>query len=376
MNSRLIPRSRVRPRRAGLTLIEIVIVVIVIGILAAILLPAIGSVRESAHRITCMNQMRQLGLGLQNYESRHSRFPPAKTTEKNRESIEPLQPDGADKCPEGWEKKDGRCVPKDWEYDADSGVCCPEDGEYDEEEEVCKVPWIHNALMFILPYLELDYISDKIDMTKSWNKGANEDIAKQHVYLFLCPSAPYRDPANNYDATDYTVAYKIDPGTLYNDLKAIGYGVDMGSPQYTDAVKDREKSALEQGLLGEDTFNTHSQISDGLGNTFMMVERAGHPYMYEDGKYTKVYKNNMRWAGSRAAFSIDEMHYDPTEGEGMETGWKIMNRKNSQEIYSFHPGGAVFLYGDGAARFESESMDPVTFANLFTRDGGEVEFRE
>ena len=53
-----------------------------------------------------------------------------------------------------------------------------------------------------------------------------------------------------------------------------------------------------------------------------------------------------------------------------------MNRKNSQEIYSFHPGGAVFLYGDGAARFESESMNPVTFANLFTRDGGEVEFRE
>lgn len=362
MNSPSNHSSSAHPRRTGLTLIEIIIVVIVIGILAAILLPAIGSVRESAQRTTCTSQMRQLGLGLQNYESRHSRFPPAKTTEKNRESIEPLQPDDAGECPEGWEKKDGRCVPKDWEYDAEFGVCCPEDGEYDEEEEVCKVPWIHNALMFILPYLELDYISDKIDMTKSWNKGANEDIAKQHVYLFLCPSAPYRDPANNYDATDYTVAYKIDSGTLYGDLQALGYG--------------GESSALERGFLGEDTFNTHSDISDGLGNTFMMVERAGHPYMYKDGKYSHVYKNNMRWAGSRAAFSINEMYYDPTGSEEGQKGWKIMNRKNSQEIYSFHPGGAVFLYGDGAVQFESESMDPVTFANLFTRDGGEVEFRE
>jgi prepilin-type N-terminal cleavage/methylation domain-containing protein len=306
MNSPSIYGSSVRPRRPGLTLIEITIVVIVIGVLAAILLPAIGSVRESGRRTTCMNQMRQLGLGLQKY---------------------------------------GR----------------------------------HNALMFILPYLELDYISDKIDLTKNWNEGANEDIAKQHVYLFLCPSAPYRDPADDHDATDYTVAYKIDEGLLYNDLKGIGYGVDLAAIEdedERDTIEDNERAALEQGLLGVDTFNTHSQISDGLGNTFMMVERAGLPYKYQDGKHVGSYTSRMRWAPYTTPFSITDMYYNPTEGGGMETGWKIMNRKNSQEIYSFHPGGAVFLYGDGAAKFESESMSPVTFANLFTRDGGEVEFRD
>ena len=325
MNSPSIYGSSVRPRRPGLTLIEITIVVIVIGVLAAILLPAIGSVRESGRRTTCMNQMRQLGLGLQNYESRHSRFPPAKTTSSH--------------------EKYGR----------------------------------HNALMFILPYLELDYISDKIDLTKNWNEGANEDIAKQHVYLFLCPSAPYRDPADDHDATDYTVAYKIDEGLLYNDLKGIGYGVDLAAIEdedERDTIEDNERAALEQGLLGVDTFNTHSQISDGLGNTFMMVERAGLPYKYQDGKHVGSYTSRMRWAPYTTPFSITDMYYNPTEGGGMETGWKIMNRKNSQEIYSFHPGGAVFLYGDGAAKFESESMSPVTFANLFTRDGGEVEFRD
>ncbi len=326
MNSPSIYGSSVRPRRPGLTLIEITIVVIVIGILAAILLPAIGTVREGARRTNCVNQMRQLGLGFQNYENRHSRFPPAKTTTSH--------------------EKYGR----------------------------------HNALMFILPYLELDYISDKIDLTKNWNEGANEDIAKQHVYLFLCPSAPYRDPANNYDATDYTVAYKIDEGLLYDDLKGIGYGVDLAAIEDEDernATEDNERAALERGLLGVDTSTTHSEISDGIGNTFMMVERAGLPYLYKDGKQQPTnYTSRMRWAPYTTPFSITDMYYDPTGSEEGQKGWKIMNRKNSQEIYSFHPGGAVFLYGDGAVQFESESMDPVTFANLFTRDGGEIVFRE
>ena len=165
MNSPSNHSSSARPRRTGLTLIEIVIVVIVIGILAAILLPAIGSVREGARRTTCMNQMRQLGLGLQNYESRHSRFPPAKTTEKNRESIEPLQPDDAGECPEGWEKRMVAACLRTGNTMPNSVFAALIHGEYDEDEGVCKKKWIQNALMYILPYLELDYISDKIDMT-------------------------------------------------------------------------------------------------------------------------------------------------------------------------------------------------------------------
>ena len=55
---------------------------------------------------------------------------------------------------------------------------------------------------------------------------------------------------------------------------------------------------------------------------------------------------------------------------------KLINHTNIGEVYSFHPGGAMVLYGDGAVKFESEDMPVNVFVNRFTRNGGEVEYRE
>ena len=101
----------------------------------------------------------------------------------------------------------------------------------------------------------------------------------------------------------------------------------------------------------------------------MLVERAGLPYIYEDGKYIERDAGNENWAGYETPFPISQI-------ASFGNGWKFMNVKNNQEIYSFHPEGAVFLYGDGGVKFESENMSFLTFANLFTADGGEIEFRE
>ena len=314
----------VRSQSTGFTLIELLIVIAVIGILLAILLPAIGGLREDARQATCVNNMRQLGLAIRNFEAQQKKLPPARTYKHDKYGN-------------------------------------------------------HNVLMFILPYMELDYISDNIDLIEDWNAGdvddpnSNEFIAKQCVHSFICPSAPYRDPGNEDDVSDYTAAYKIDNGTLHTQLKNLGYGGG--------------KAALEKGGLAYNDLIPISAIRDGLENTIMLVERAGLPWEYVDHKRVGDLDSNKRWASQSTPFVIDHLYWDPKPEnltqkqkksgalEAQDFGWKVMNRKNSQEIYSFHPEGATLLYGDGTAKFVGEDLDPVVFANLFTRDGGEVEFR-
>ena len=69
----------VRSRIPGFTLIELLVVIAVIGILLAMLMPAVGSLREGARQAACVNNMRQLGLAIRNFESVQKKLPPART---------------------------------------------------------------------------------------------------------------------------------------------------------------------------------------------------------------------------------------------------------------------------------------------------------
>jgi prepilin-type N-terminal cleavage/methylation domain-containing protein/prepilin-type processing-associated H-X9-DG protein len=128
----LVPKSN----RQGFTLVELLVVIAIIGILVAILLPAVQAARESSRRTTCLNNLRQIGVGLHHYHDSHKTFPPG--------GIEPR-------------------------------------------------PWNRNGRQlawsaFLLPYLEQVQVYEKIDFGKAYDHEDNAIAAAAVLTVYLCPS--------------------------------------------------------------------------------------------------------------------------------------------------------------------------------------------
>lgn len=123
--------------RRALTLVELLVVVAVIGVLIALLLPAIQKVREAANRAACLNHLKQLGLALHAYHDANGSFPPGVTADTS-------------------DLRDGK----------------------------------HSGLVFVLPYLEQQPLYQRYDFSAAWRAPANLPVAQTRVALFLCPAGP------------------------------------------------------------------------------------------------------------------------------------------------------------------------------------------
>ena len=120
----------------GFTLVELLVVIAIIGILIAMLLPAVQSVRESARRVQCMNNIRQLSLAALNYESGHMHFP--------------------------------------------SGVL-------DDDDDLTDA--LRNGWVDLLPFFEQGNIYQQYDLDSDWKTGVNAELAKEELSIFRCPSS-------------------------------------------------------------------------------------------------------------------------------------------------------------------------------------------
>ncbi|NOY43483.1 MAG: DUF1559 domain-containing protein [Planctomycetes bacterium] len=329
----------------GFTLVELLVVIAIIGVLVALLLPAIQAAREAARRSQCVNNMRQIGLGQQNFYSAQQTFPAGTTVVVGSGT--------------------------------DIGV-------------------FQNALVDTLPYLEQANVQDLYNFSVQWpDQGAV--VTATPIPVFDCPSSqednPKVDPilgglvANStYGTTDYALS----KGRTNQICVATGF--QGGGPSTLIADVDR-------GLFGYNWGSEVRQITDGTSNTFAMGESAtstnwpvcqglgcAEPVDTQEGIATAW----IGWIISTPNFSgvpglivtniycstVEPINkYPVTETKLSIAEVFVCNLVGSTTVSNFHsdhPGGCNFLYADGSVHYLNDSLDLITYQALSTIRGEEV----
>jgi prepilin-type N-terminal cleavage/methylation domain-containing protein/prepilin-type processing-associated H-X9-DG protein len=180
--------------RRAFTLIELLVVIAIIGILIALLLPAVQKVREAANRSRCMSNLRQLGIALMNYENTHGAFPPSRTS----------------------------------------------------------IPAKRSWTVVGLPYIEEDNVKNLYKMDKAWNHPDNYSIITSNVRLFSCPSVP----PGRFNPLDPNPALGIGDYGSVNEVKPDFYEENGFSPP-TDrnGILEKDK-ACRIAQITDGTSNT------------------------------------------------------------------------------------------------------------------------
>lgn len=334
-------------RRSGLTLIEILVVIAIIGLLMAILVPAVQYVRESARKQTCQNHLKQQALAIHNFESSHGEMP---------------------------KLFNGTFLKK------------PEHHLHEFH--------FHSWRTAILPELDQAPLHARIDFALPATDPSNQANLNTTLAVFLCPSVS--NPTENVPdlmaypgdtipplpeelstagsaaPSDYEVVGGVfvppappEPrhtGSL--DLRGLRFGV-WGDWDY--AIK---KGGIMSGIDTAYRTGRLRDVTDGLSHTLMLVERAGGPDYYRNGELFYEYPSP---PDAHEGVEIHQVAW----GVSTHTWWLVhsdsqaINERNSIGIYSFHTSGAYVAFADGSVRFLSESMDQDTLNTLITRSGGE-----
>lgn len=327
--------KRIRP---GFTLVELLVVIAIIGVLVALLLPAVQAVREAARRMQCSNNLKQIGLSLHNYESSFRVFP--------AQSSGPAP--GAD-------------------FAARRGS------------------WF----TAVLPFYEQDGLFQSFDPTKHWHDPANAQAVMTKVPTLICPSAPDREGFEWTVLVDYpspTASYTLTPRdfypgavTDYANVGGVGTQLNAVLPPQFQLADPRNCGVLKSTAV------RLAEITDGLSNTVLVIECAGRPNLYQnrqmvpDGaaktwsgssSVTSPYPTGGVWASHNKGFVVDGAQSDGNTL--LRPGSCAINCSNDNEVYAFHPGGGMMLLSDGSVRFLAETLPIEQLTGLVSRNGSEV----
>lgn len=328
--------------KRGFTLIELLVVIAIIAILVALLLPAVQQAREAARRSQCKNNLKQIGLGLHNYNDVHSTLPPGNHGMRNTNDCN------------GWGFS--------WYYSI--------------------LPYGDQAAMF-----EALTIGGTHPGYVGGGSGgaANRPIARQAVINWMiCPSSilPERRNANSGRLTHPSYA------GVEGALNIAGGLFTSGHPEHGNAANGRGRFS-RGGVLLANRHIKFRDVTDGTSNQITVCE-ASAP-MFNQNKTKRVGMtaswphgwlmgiNNCSQTSNQRHFNLLTFRH-PINWQGPAPGNHWVNSLGLQEnnghnkpFSSQHSGGTHALLLDGGTKFIGENIDMVTMSRLCTRDdGGEV----
>jgi prepilin-type N-terminal cleavage/methylation domain-containing protein/prepilin-type processing-associated H-X9-DG protein len=294
----------------GFTLVELLVVITIIGILIALLLPAVQAAREAARRMQCANNFKQIGLGLMSYESAKTSFPPAVVY-----------------------------VSKPF-YESPS--------------------W----RAFILPYMESGSLYEQYNYSAGGGyvvgaEPTNVLLGGNRIAAYVCPSDPTDgliDEGGRVDASKGRVLWwKANAGGVADSLTAWDPALTLLDTPRGDG----------DGMMMNRKGIRVSDVTDGTSNTLFVGEITGNSQDMTGPKPGRP-TSAVSWTWPEAC-SLFSTHWG-INGSRTLPGEGVFSRTGNDGFSSFHPGGCHFLMVDGSVTFILQTIEPHLLAALTTRD--------
>lgn len=326
--------------RAGFTLVELLVVVAIIGILVALLLPAVQAAREAARRSECQNNLKNIGLACLNYESSRRGLPPAS-------SNTPVERDNS----LGWQ-------------------------------------------VSILPYLEEASLTETINTNYAENAELLNIANNVKVPAYQCPSDPEIDTQRGRKYDIRVMSYAGVLGSYFSRA-----GITECRPKQGDRCVGDEANVSGDygpvnldGLMVVDQLNPLRRATDGLSKTALIGERWYQLRTWTFGSYYRDDETSGTPRGPQPKTAVSSAkNFDrrippnadldtvgyyrlhlPEDRPALPPGAEKTIRYNNLPFGSFHPGSVHFALGDGSVRQVADDIDMDTYLALGSRDGGEI----